>query len=138
MLLVANLANTKWCEKHENWLKPWQMGTHLRVLSESFLMITNMAWFRGFSKYLRLCALDESSLSIGRVKGSQLWFSSQGSKAMLHVYAHGRLFQKRLYFILKKAGNLFPKKNACFALYRAGSYIFGTICLSEKHLKMII
>ena len=40
MLLVANLANTKWCRKPEKWLKPWHMGTHLRVLmiSESFPM----------------------------------------------------------------------------------------------------
>ena len=29
MLLVANLANTKWRERPENWLKPWHMGTHL-------------------------------------------------------------------------------------------------------------
>ena len=43
-------------------------GTHLGVLSESFLMNTNMTGFRWVSKILRPCALDESSLSIGRVK----------------------------------------------------------------------
>ena len=42
MLLVVNLADTKWCKKPGKWLKPWQMGTHLRVLSESFPMSTNM------------------------------------------------------------------------------------------------
>ena len=50
MLVVANLANTKWCKKPEKRLKPWQMGTHLRVLSESHIMIANTAGFRWFSK----------------------------------------------------------------------------------------
>ena len=36
MLLVANLAITKWCKKPEKLLKPWQMGIHLRVLKESY------------------------------------------------------------------------------------------------------
>ena len=67
MLLVANLANTK-CQKPEEWLKPRYMGMHLRVLSESFLMNTDMTGYNGFQKTLRPCALDESSLSIGRVK----------------------------------------------------------------------
>ena len=31
-------------------LKPWQMGTHLRVLCKSFLMSTNMTGFGWFSK----------------------------------------------------------------------------------------
>ena len=30
---VTNLANTKWCEKLQKWLKPWHMVTHLRVLT---------------------------------------------------------------------------------------------------------
>ena len=51
MLLVANLANSKWCKKKiEKWLKPWQMGTHLRVLGESSPMNTNMTGLRLFSK----------------------------------------------------------------------------------------
>ena len=50
MLLVANSTNTKWCKNPEKSLKPWQMGTHLRVLSESFQMNTNMTGFRRFSK----------------------------------------------------------------------------------------
>ena len=44
------------------------MGTHLRVLGESYPMYTNMTGFGWFSKILCPCALDESSLSIGRVK----------------------------------------------------------------------
>ena len=59
MLLVANLANRKWCKKPYKWLKPWQMGTHLRVLSESYLMNTNMTGFGWFSKRL-------ASLCFGR------------------------------------------------------------------------
>ena len=64
-----NLANTKWCKIPEKWLKPWHMGPHLRVLSESYLMNTNMTGFRfrWFSKILCSCALDKSSLNIGRV-----------------------------------------------------------------------
>ena len=56
MLLVANLANTKWCWNLKKWLKPWQMGTHLRVLSKSYPMNTNMTGFRWFSKiFVSLC-----------------------------------------------------------------------------------
>ena len=29
MLLLANLANTKYCKKMEKLLKPWHMGIHL-------------------------------------------------------------------------------------------------------------
>ena len=44
------------------------MSTHLRVLSESYLMNTNMTGFRCFSKTLHPYALDESRLSSGRFK----------------------------------------------------------------------
>ena len=64
MLLVANLANTK---NRKILLKPWHMGTHLRVLSKSYPMNTNMTGLDGFQKSLPTCALDESSLSIRRV-----------------------------------------------------------------------
>ena len=60
MLLVANLANTNSCKKSEKWLKPWHMGTHLRVLSES-----NEYQHYVFQKSFLPCALDGSSLSIG-------------------------------------------------------------------------
>ena len=44
-------------------------GTHLRELRESFPMNTNKAGFRfSFQNSLHPCALDESSLSIGRFK----------------------------------------------------------------------
>ena len=43
-------------------------GTHLRVLSEGYPMNTNMTGIKSVSKgNLRLCALNESSLMIGRV-----------------------------------------------------------------------
>ena len=51
ILLVANLAKTKWCKKPEKWLKTWQMGTHMRVLSESFPMSTHTTGFRWFSEF---------------------------------------------------------------------------------------
>ena len=69
MLLLANLANTKLSEKPEKWLKPWHMGIHLGVLSESYAINTNLTRFRWFSnKSLHGCAMEESSLSISRVK----------------------------------------------------------------------
>ena len=66
-LVVANFAMTQLCKKGEKWVKPWHMGTHLRVLSESFPMNTNKTGFDDFQKSLRSCALKERSLSIGRV-----------------------------------------------------------------------
>ena len=70
MLLVANLANTKWCKNPEKWLKPWHMGTHLRVLSKSYPMNynTNVRGFRCFSKIFAWFGRFSSSFSIGRVK----------------------------------------------------------------------
>ena len=50
--------------KPEKLMKPYNMGTHLRVLSERYSMNINM---NGFQKSLHPCALDESSLSIGSV-----------------------------------------------------------------------
>ena len=44
------MANTKLCKKPEKCLKPWHMGTHLRVLNKSYLMNTNITGFRCFSK----------------------------------------------------------------------------------------
>ena len=45
MLWVSNFACTEWCKRAEKWLKPWHMGTDLRVLSESYPMNTNMTGF---------------------------------------------------------------------------------------------
>ena len=67
MLQADNLAITIECKKPEIWLKPWHMGIHLRVRSETYLMNTNMTGFRiDLQKSLRPCALSESSLSIIR------------------------------------------------------------------------
>ena len=56
MLLLANMAKTKRCKKPEKWLKPWQMGTHLKALRESYPMSTNMTGFGCFSKiFVSLC-----------------------------------------------------------------------------------
>ena len=49
MLLVANCTNTKWWENPEKLLKPWHMGTHLKVLSESYPMNSNITGLRWFS-----------------------------------------------------------------------------------------
>ena len=57
ILLVANLSNAKWYIKCKKSLKPWHMGTHLTVLSEIFLMNTNMNRFRWFFKNLCILVL---------------------------------------------------------------------------------
>ena len=44
------------------------MGTHQIDLSESYLMSTNMTGFICLKKKMHSCAMDESSLSIGRFK----------------------------------------------------------------------
>ena len=53
---------------HGENLKPWHMGTHLKVLSESYPMNTNMTRSRWFSKFFTFCTKDDGSLSNGRVK----------------------------------------------------------------------
>ena len=60
LTFVLPVANIKWCKKTtEKWLKPWHMGFHLKVFSDSYPINTNMTRFRWFSKILRSCALDE-------------------------------------------------------------------------------
>ena len=68
MLLVPNLANTKWWKIPWKWLKPWHMGTHLRVLSESYPIEPKWQGLDVFQNCLHPWASSESSLSIGRVK----------------------------------------------------------------------
>ena len=53
----------------EKWLKPWHMATHLRLLSESFPINTNLVGFRWFSRnlfVLVLWAKVASALKRGR------------------------------------------------------------------------
>ena len=56
-------------------LKLRHVGTHMRVLSESYPMNTNMTWFLMVYKQLCLCDLDECSLSIGRVNFQVIFLS---------------------------------------------------------------
>ena len=72
MLVVAYLANTKWCKKPEKWLETLHMGTHLRVLiweysARSFQWIPTWQGLKRFQESLRPCALNESSLSSVKV-----------------------------------------------------------------------
>ena len=48
MLVVANLANTKCGKKLKIYCNPGGLGTHLRVISESYPKNTNMTGFRFF------------------------------------------------------------------------------------------
>ena len=69
MLLVANLANTKWCKN--NW-KITETLPHQVLIWEystrAVQWIPTWQGLDGFQNSLRACALDKSSLSIGRVK----------------------------------------------------------------------
>ena len=62
MLLVANLANTKWFKKPEN---DWNPGTWYSA--KAIQWIPTWQGLDGFQKPLRPCGLDESSLNIERV-----------------------------------------------------------------------
>ena len=51
----------------------WHMGIYLKVLSKTFSMNINLTGLKKIQKPLRPCALDESSLSIGRVNNDDFY-----------------------------------------------------------------
>ena len=56
IMLVTNLTNAKIFKKPEKWWNPWCLGTHLRVLRDSYPMNTKLTGFRWFSKdFASLC-----------------------------------------------------------------------------------
>ena len=71
MLLVANLANKNDAEKAEKRLKPLHMGTHLRALSESYPMNTNMTGFRWLSKNVASLCCSLRIENVERIGESQ-------------------------------------------------------------------
>ena len=68
MLLVANLANTKWRKNlkndrnHGKWVLIWENSVR------AIYWIPTWQGLDGFQRSSRPCALDESNLSIERVK----------------------------------------------------------------------
>ena len=71
--VVANFVNMKWWKKAEDWLKPWHMGTHLRVLNKSYLMNTNMIGFRWVFKRFCVFVLGKKVASaLEGLSGSQI------------------------------------------------------------------
>ena len=68
MLLVVNLAIAKLCKILWNWLKPWQMGTHLEYSVRAIQWTPTWQGLDDSQKALSPCALDKSSFSIDRVK----------------------------------------------------------------------
>ena len=62
---LTHMLHTKYLISY---LNPWHMGTHLRVYSaRALLWIPTWQGLDVFQKSLCPCALDESSLSMGRV-----------------------------------------------------------------------
>ena len=90
----------------EKLLKPGQMGTHLRVLSESFPMNTNMTGFIGFSQiFASLCfGLNQPQHWKGGVN-----FSWQAGK---------HLFQ-----CLDNTGDLVKMPLSCLAMVAISRYL---------------
>ena len=67
MRVVANFANTKLCKKPQKCLKPWHMGTYLRVLSKSHLMNTKVTRFGWLSKILHPLVLWTKVVVLGLI-----------------------------------------------------------------------
>ena len=66
--ITLMLHLTKWCKKTEKWLKPCYMGTHMRILSQSYpIKNQNDMVLDVFQRSLHPCTSDESSLNISRV-----------------------------------------------------------------------
>ena len=56
MLLVATLANTKWCKNPEKWSKTWQMVLIWECSARAFKWIPTWQGLNGFSKnFASLC-----------------------------------------------------------------------------------
>ena len=99
-------------KNQKKWPKPWHMGTHLRALSESFPMNTNVTGFRWFSKIcvimLALTMLEIYYLqtffleSIWSRNGDQMPYTNSPSNILWTFALLPSYFQKyessRLYF----------------------------------------
>ena len=86
ILLVVNLADIKWCKKPEKWLKPWHMGTHLRVLSTSFPMNTNMTGLSWFSKIFWVLRWIASALEGSNYFQALLYLMSYQTMYALQIW----------------------------------------------------
>ena len=78
---------------------PWHIGTHLKVLSESFPMNTSMTRFWWFSKMFVSLSSDKRSLSIGRLKDSskdQHWLSTTSAGIQISEVHYNFLPDERL------------------------------------------
>ena len=91
LLLVATLASTKWYKNPEKWLKTWQMGTHLRVLIESYPMKPTWQGLDGFQKkifaslFLYKCSLSIEKVKIGLcLQGFHAAFLWKSTLSRLH------------------------------------------------------
>ena len=73
MLLVADFVNPKWCEKSKNDRNPGKWVLIWESSSSALLWIPTWQGLDGFQKSLHPCALDENSLSIGRVKSMHVY-----------------------------------------------------------------
>ena len=73
MLLVANLANTKKAKNTKNYLNPGKWVLIWEYSARAFQWIPTWQGLDFFQKSLSPCALEESSVSIGRVK---MWIAS--------------------------------------------------------------
>ena len=89
------------------------MGTHLRVLRESYTTNTNIIGFRCFCKTLHPYALDESSFSIGKVKV----YSVERNKALYSII--------KLYYRSTEYELFHFAENKMFPIYHVQEFLFS-------------
>ena len=111
MLLVANLANTKWVKKKlKNFRNPGIWVLIWECSARAFQWVPTWQGFDGFKKSLHPCALDESSLSIGRV--NPLMFVP-AKKAIWQSWIFCEIFQANDQL---RMGNMYLKEK-CLSQY---------------------
>ena len=124
MLLVTNLVNTKWCKNLKN---DWNPCTWVLIWECSARYIEWIPTCQGldcYQKSLRPCALDESSLSIGRVNAR--------FTILYKVYADKKNFDNSLQYISRQNHSL-ERLTYSVCLVSYSLYLFlSSTCLTNS------
>ena len=114
------LANTKWCKTPEKLLKPRHMGTHMRVLSESFLTNTNTTGLRWFTKKRKW---PQHQVMVNPVPLKVHTLSEKSLDNSTEIVDAERCMEKDLWTQQKK---YFWGKHFIFLCYQSISICFGS------------
>ena len=85
LLLVANVAITKWYKKPEKWLKSWHMGDYsVRAIQR----IPIWQAFNGFQKSLHPCTLDKFKVAsaLSGLKNPFMLVAAKTARQLLVIY----------------------------------------------------